>query len=182
MTNSNAAANGVSNEKERKATTTLTSSPSVEVSAVATTTSTTATSIATATSTSTSTKKRMRKEQNKLLEHVSRQRLAYCQKQISVDDFTDKELHIAPMLDYSKREFRKLFSILSTRLVVWTDMIVDETIAHSERLDDILEPDRNLHNKQICQIGGNSPELCGKATQVVELIYGYDEINLNIGQ
>jgi len=179
MTNSNAAANGVSNEKERKATTnTLTSSPSVEVSAVATTTSTTATSIATATSTST--KKRMRKEQNKLLEHVSRQRLAYCQKQISVDDFTDKELHIAPMLDYSKREFRKLFSILSTRLVVWTDMIVDETIAHSERLDDILEPDRNLHNKQICQIGGNSPELCGKATQVVELIYGYDEINLNI--
>lgn len=92
----------------------------------------------------------------------------------------EKELHIAPMLDYSKREFRKLFSILSTRLVVWTDMVVDDTIAHSERLDDILEPDRNLQNRQVCQIGGNSPELCGNATQVVELIYGYDEVNLNI--
>lgn len=92
----------------------------------------------------------------------------------------DKELHIAPMLDFSKREFRKLFSILSTRLVVWTDMVVDDTIAHSERLEDILEPDRDLPNRQICQIGGNSPEMCGKATQVVELEYQYDEVNLNI--
>ena len=98
-----------------------------------------------------------------------------------VDDAEDKkELHVAPMLDYSKREFRKLFSILSTRLVVWTDMVVDETIAHTERLEDILERDKDLPNKQICQIGGNSDELCGKATQVVELIYGYDEVNLNI--
>jgi len=95
-------------------------------------------------------------------------------------DQTKKELHIAPMLDYSKREFRKLFSILSTRLVVWTDMVVDETIAHAEHLEDILESDRDLPNRQICQIGGNSPELCGNATQVVELVYGYDEVNLNI--
>lgn len=92
----------------------------------------------------------------------------------------DKELHIAPMLDYSKREFRKLFSILSTKLVVWTDMVVDDTIAHSAQLEDILEPDRDLPNRQVCQIGGNSPELCGNATQVVELVYGYDEVNLNI--
>ena len=91
-----------------------------------------------------------------------------------------KELHIAPMLDFSKREFRKLFSILSTRLVVWTDMVVDETIAHSDTLDDILEPDRDLPNRQICQIGGNCPDLCGNATKVVELVYGYDEVNLNI--
>ncbi len=95
-------------------------------------------------------------------------------------DRQDKELHIAPMLDYSKREFRKLFSILSTRLVLWTDMVVDETVAHSETLDDILEPDRDLPNVQICQIGGNSPDLCGNATRVVELEYGYDEVNLNI--
>lgn len=92
----------------------------------------------------------------------------------------NKELHVAPMLDYSKREFRKLFSILSTRLVLWTDMVVDDTIAHSKQLHDILEPDRNLQNRQVCQIGGNCPELCGNATQVVELIYGYDEVNLNI--
>ena len=91
-----------------------------------------------------------------------------------------KELHIAPMLDYSKREFRKLFSILSTKIVVWTDMVVDDAIAHSERRDDILEPDRDLENRQVCQIGGNNPELCGNATQVVEMIYGYDEVNLNI--
>jgi tRNA-dihydrouridine synthase A len=47
-------------------------------------------------------------------------------------------------------------------------------------LEDIHEPDRDLPNRQICQIGGNSPEMCGKATQVVELEYQYDEVNLNI--
>ena len=106
-----------------------------------------------------------------------------CLKIVGVDGSQgdgDKELHIAPMLDYSKREFRKLFSILSTRLVVWTDMVVDETIAHSDVLQDILEPDRDLPNRQVCQIGGNSPELCGNATSIVELVYGYDEVNLNI--
>jgi tRNA-dihydrouridine synthase A len=92
-----------------------------------------------------------------------------------------KELHIAPMLDYSKREFRKLMSILSTRLVLWTDMVVDETIAHSSRLRDILEPDTDLPNRQICQIGGSSPEMCGDATRIVEVVYQYDEINLNLG-
>ncbi len=95
------------------------------------------------------------------------------------DDRDDKELHIAPMLDFSKREFRKLFSILSTKLVLWTDMVVDDTIAHSPTLDDIVEKD-DLPNIQICQIGGNSPDLCGNATRVVELVYGYDEVNLNI--
>ena len=95
------------------------------------------------------------------------------------DDRHHKELHIAPMLDFSKREFRKLFSILSTKLVLWTDMVVDDTIAHSRTLDDIVEKD-DLPNIQICQIGGNSPDLCGNATRVVELVYGYDEINLNI--
>jgi tRNA-dihydrouridine synthase A len=89
-----------------------------------------------------------------------------------------KELHIAPMLDYSKREFRKLFSILSTKCVLWTDMVVDETIANSDKLEDILGFDK-AQNRLVCQIGGNSPSLCGEATCVVE-DYGYDEINLNI--
>jgi tRNA-dihydrouridine synthase A len=84
-------------------------------------------------------------------------------------------------------------------------MIVDSTIAHSDKLDDILEfvgdansaattttpttactslnnsttTNKKTTNRVICQIGGNSPQLCGEATQVVAN-HGYDEINLNI--
>ena len=40
----------------------------------------------------------------------------------------EKELHVGPMLDYTKHEFRHLFRILSTKVVLWTDMIVDTAI------------------------------------------------------
>lgn len=92
----------------------------------------------------------------------------------------EKELHIAPMLNVSKREFRKLFAILSTKVVLWTDMIVDTTVAHSDKLEDVLEGDLDVPNVQVCQIGGNSPELCGESTRIVVEDFGYHEVNLNI--
>ena len=92
---------------------------------------------------------------------------------------SQKELHIAPMLNVSNREFRQLFRIMSTRCVLWTEMVVDETIAHSDHLDMWLGFDTNTH-PIVCQIGGNNADLCGRATQTVEQEYGYDEVNLNI--
>jgi tRNA-dihydrouridine synthase A len=91
----------------------------------------------------------------------------------------NKELHIAPMLNYSTREFRQLMRILSTRLTLWTEMVVDETIAHATKLDEHLAYD-DMQHPIVCQIGGNSPRLCGKATSIVLERYGYDEVNLNI--
>lgn len=84
------------------------------------------------------------------------------------------------MLNVSKREFRKLFAILSTKVVLWTDMVVDTTVAHSKMLEDVLEGDMDVPNVQVCQIGGNSPELCGESTRIVVEDYGYHEVNLNI--
>lgn len=90
-----------------------------------------------------------------------------------------KELHIAPMLNYSTREFSQLMRILSKHLTLWTEMVVDETVAHSPNLDEHLAYDESQH-PIVCQIGGNSPELCGEATSIVMERCGYDEINLNI--
>lgn len=91
----------------------------------------------------------------------------------------EKELHIAPMLHYSTREFRQLLRILSKRVIVWTEMVVDDTIKNAYNLDAHLGYDIEQH-PIVCQIGGNSPELCGSATAVVLEQYNYDEINLNI--
>jgi tRNA-dihydrouridine synthase A len=94
----------------------------------------------------------------------------------------EKELQIAPLLAYSKCEFRKLFSIQSTKLVLWTDMVVKEIVVHADKLDDILAADINILNGVVCQIGGNFPKLCGEAIDVIMEQYGdcYSEINLNI--
>lgn len=89
-----------------------------------------------------------------------------------------KSLHIAPMLNYSNREFRQLLRILTKKAVLWTEMVVDSTIANAKNLEDHLGYDSTQH-PIICQIGGNDPEMCGKATVVIER-YGYDAIDLNI--
>jgi len=99
-----------------------------------------------------------------------------------------KELHIAPMLNYSTREFRQLLRILSRRVILWTEMVVDETIQHATNLDEHLllssssddDDDDYTGCQTVCQIGGNCPETCGQAARTVLNTYGYDEINLNV--
>jgi tRNA-dihydrouridine synthase A len=92
-----------------------------------------------------------------------------------------KELHIAPMLHVSTREFRALLRILTKRATLWTEMVVDETVAHvaEDRLDEHLGSPEVPPQGVVCQIGGNDPELCGQAAKIVA-DYGYSEVNLNI--
>lgn len=89
-----------------------------------------------------------------------------------------KTLHIAPMLHVSNREFRQLFRILSKKCVLWTEMVVDETVVYTENVEEHLGYDVETA-PLICQIGGNLPAYAGKATKIIEN-YGYDEINLNV--
>jgi tRNA-dihydrouridine synthase A len=91
---------------------------------------------------------------------------------------SSKTLHIAPMLHVSNREFRHLFRIMSKKCVLWTEMVVDETVVYSQEVEDHLGYDPET-SPIICQIGGNSPDYAGKAVQIIEK-YGYDEINLNV--
>jgi tRNA-dihydrouridine synthase A len=95
------------------------------------------------------------------------------------DEAYPKELHIAPMLHVSTREFRALLRILSKRAVLWTEMIVDETLAYAENREEHLASPSVPPKDAVCQIGGNSPELCGQAAALVAA-YGYKEVNLNI--
>ncbi len=92
---------------------------------------------------------------------------------------SQKNFHIAPMLDVSKPEFLNFVRILSKRAILWTEMVVDETIVHSSDLNSHLPPNEPHLSPIICQIGGRNAEYCGKATSIVES-YGYDEVNLNI--
>lgn len=107
------------------------------------------------------------------------------------------QLHIAPMLDVTGREFRQLMRILSKRAVLWTEMVVDTTILYtssslsssssgsssssfsSDKMDFHLGYEQPNSHPIVCQLGGSDPvQLKAAARTVVR--YGYDEINLNM--
>jgi tRNA-dihydrouridine synthase A len=87
----------------------------------------------------------------------------------------NKELHIAPMLHVSHAEFRYFFRLLTKRAVLWTEMVVDETLVYSTQ-DNLGPPPVS---PMVCQLGGVDPALTAKATKLV-VKHGYEEINLNM--
>jgi tRNA-dihydrouridine synthase A len=102
-----------------------------------------------------------------------------------------KSLHIAPMIRVSNREFRQLIRILSKRCVLWTEMVVDETIYYCsrstseainrEKVDVHLDYDRSVEHPIVCQIGGIDPLHTAFTSKMMASDYGYDEVNLNMG-
>lgn len=106
----------------------------------------------------------------------------------------EKSLHIAPMIRVSNREFRQLIRILSKRCVLWTEMVVDETIYYCsrskssapgtinrEKVDIHLDYDRSVEHPIVCQIGGINPVHTAFTSKMMVEDYGYDEVNLNMG-
>jgi tRNA-dihydrouridine synthase A len=90
-----------------------------------------------------------------------------------------KTIGIAPMLDITNREFRQLIRILSKRVTLWTEMVVDDTILFCENKDHHLGFEDNSH-PIVCQIGGNNPATISNVIPYI-ISYGYDEVNINMG-
>jgi tRNA-dihydrouridine synthase A len=80
-----------------------------------------------------------------------------------------KELHIAPMLNVSTVEFRAFMRILTKRCIIWTEMIVDETLYFNrqptvktkQNYDDTHEHDRYGND----ETGDPSSENCWTVPQ-----------------
>eukprot|EP00977_Amphora_coffeiformis_P006996 scaffold1515_cov162-Amphora_coffeaeformis.AAC.8 len=92
-----------------------------------------------------------------------------------------KEFHVAPMMGVTFREFRYFVRLLSKHAILWTEMVVDDTILHTDSLDYHLGFDKAVEPPIVCQIGGNQDEYAAAVTRTVIRDYGYHEINLNAG-
>ena len=116
-----------------------------------------------------------------------------CQTNDYDEEEDGKDLHIAPMLDVTTVDFRQLMRILSRRAILWTEMVVDETIVYTDPANLDFHLSFPIEQKPIvCQLGGNRPHLSKTATRILtttttttncgnemEKKYDYDEINLN---
>ncbi len=86
---------------------------------------------------------------------------------------------VAPMLDCTDRHFRVLMRQISTRALLYSEMVVAQALHHTKRRERLLDFDPVEHPIAL-QVGGDDPALLAEATRMAA-DWGYDEINLNVG-
>src|SRR6185312_15449360 len=87
-------------------------------------------------------------------------------------------LSVAPMMDWSDRHCRVLHRTLTSRAVLYTEMLTTGAILHGDRAR-LLAFDPAEHPVAL-QLGGSNPADLVQAARIGEA-EGYDEINLNVG-
>jgi len=87
-------------------------------------------------------------------------------------------LSIAPMMDWTDRHCRMLHRQLSSRALLYTEMLTTGAILHGDR-ERLLAFDDREHPVAL-QLGGSEPAELAAAARIGEA-EGYDEINLNVG-
>ena len=91
---------------------------------------------------------------------------------------SDMHISVAPMMDWTDRHCRWFHRQLSSRVRLYTEMVVADAVIHGPR-DRLLGYDKIEHPVAL-QIGGSDPKKLAQATKI-GVGFGYDEINLNIG-
>ncbi|WP_296166669.1 tRNA dihydrouridine(20/20a) synthase DusA [uncultured Brevundimonas sp.] len=90
----------------------------------------------------------------------------------------NRRLSIAPMMDWTDRHCRAFHRTLTTRALLYTEMVTAPAVLHGDR-ERLLGFDAVEHPVAL-QLGGSDPEQLAQAARIGEQ-YGYDEINLNVG-
>ena len=89
-----------------------------------------------------------------------------------------KVFAVAPMIDWTDRHCRFLHRQLSSRALLYTEMVVADAIIHGPR-ERLLSYSPAEHPIAL-QLGGSNSEKLSEAIRIAG-DYGYDEINLNVG-
>lgn len=95
-----------------------------------------------------------------------------------LDDMREAKLAIAPMMDWTDRHCRFFHRQLTSRALLYTEMVVADAVIHGAR-ERLLGFDAAEHPVAL-QLGGSDREKLAEAARIGEA-FGYDEINLNVG-
>lgn len=90
----------------------------------------------------------------------------------------DRRLSVAPMMDWTTRDYRFLARLITRHTLLYTEMVVAQAILRGDR-DRFLAFNDEEHPVAL-QLGGCEPQDLAEAARIAEQ-YGYDEINLNVG-
>ncbi|MDZ4374355.1 MAG: tRNA dihydrouridine(20/20a) synthase DusA [Phenylobacterium sp.] len=87
-------------------------------------------------------------------------------------------LSVAPMMDWTDRHCRVLHRTLSSRALLYTEMLTTGAVLHGDR--DRLLSYSDVEHPVALQLGGSDPADLAQAARIGADL-GYDEINLNVG-
>jgi tRNA-dihydrouridine synthase A len=98
---------------------------------------------------------------------------------VSKLSFTEsRRLSVAPMMDWTDRDFRYLLRLISRHILLYTEMVTTGALIHGDRAR-FLAHDAAEYPLAL-QLGGSDPKdlaLCAKMGEDA----GYQEININVG-
>ena len=89
------------------------------------------------------------------------------------------KISIAPMMDCTDKHFRMLMRKISSKALLYTEMVVAQSLIYSENKKRFLDFDPEEHPISI-QFGSDDPKLLKDAGKMAE-DWGYDEIKFNVG-
>ena len=89
------------------------------------------------------------------------------------------KLSIAPMMDCTDKHFRMIMRKISSKALLYTEMIVAQSLVFTNKKENFLDFNNEEHPISI-QFGGDDPEILKEAARMAE-DWGYDEINFNVG-
>jgi len=89
-----------------------------------------------------------------------------------------RRFSIAPMMDWTDRHCRTFHRLLTTRALLFTEMVTSAAIVHGDRQR--LLGFADCEHPVAVQLGGSDPRELAEATRIATA-FGYDEINLNVG-
>ena len=89
------------------------------------------------------------------------------------------KISVAPMMDCTDRHFRMIMRKISSKALLYTEMIVAQSLVYTENKEKFLNFNSEEHPLSI-QFGGDNPQILKEAAKMAQ-DWGYDEINLNVG-
>lgn len=85
---------------------------------------------------------------------------------------------VAPMMEWTDRHCRAFHRQLTTKGLMYTEMVTTGAIIHGPR--ERLLAFSDVEHPIACQLGGSDPKDMATCAKVVE-DFGYDEVNINVG-
>ena len=89
------------------------------------------------------------------------------------------KLSIAPMMDCTDKHFRMIMRKISSKALLYTEMIVAQSLFHTDKKEKFLDFNNEEHPISI-QFGGDNPDILKEVAKMAQ-DWGYDEINFNVG-
>ncbi|TDO06914.1 tRNA-U16,U17-dihydrouridine synthase [Halomonas ventosae] len=91
----------------------------------------------------------------------------------------DRTFSVAPMMDWTTRDYRAFARTLTRRALLYTEMVTTGAILHGSPRNRFLGHD-DVEHPLALQLGGSDAAELAECAAIAEA-WGYDEVNLNVG-